>query len=157
IRIADPEVDQVLALLAQLSSLAVDIGEQVRRQLANPTSNFDLHEAISSTTGFSSVPIPSISISIRSPGEIGATPEGVPVETMSPGSIVITREARAISSRTGKMRSLVDESCRTTPFCRVRKRKAVGSRPVAMLGPAGQKVSKPLARVNCPSFFCRSR
>jgi hypothetical protein len=40
-------------------------------------------------TRFVKIPIPSISISTRSPGFKGPTPEGVPVAMMSPGSKVI--------------------------------------------------------------------
>src|SRR5688572_32841763 len=45
-----------------------------------------------SITGLASTPTPSTSISTVSPGAIGPTPAGVPVEMTSPGSSVITFE-----------------------------------------------------------------
>ena len=46
----------------------------------------------------------------------------------------------------------------TTPlFTVVVMARSEGSSSVSIQGPSGQKVSKPFARVHCPSFFCRSR
>ena len=47
--------------------------------------------------------------------------------------------------------------CRTSPLTRVVMIAASVSSSVSMTGPTGQKVSKPFARVHCPSVFCRSR
>ena len=84
-------------------------------------------------------------------------PAGVPVETTSPGSSVMTREMKATSAAEAKRKSRVVPSCRGAPLTRDCTRRASGSRPRTTAGPTGQKVSKPLARVHCPSFFWRSR
>src|SRR5206468_158452 len=102
------------------------------------------------TTGFLREPTPSTRISTRSPGTSRAAPGGVPVEMTSPGMSVITSETRAIRSSTGKIMSLVEPDCRSTPLTSPSTLTAFGSRSVAMHGPMGQNVSKPLARsVRC--------
>jgi hypothetical protein len=45
VRIADPQVDQVLAQLALLLLERVDAGEEVRGQLTDPVGQLDLHGA----------------------------------------------------------------------------------------------------------------
>ena len=50
----------------------------------------------------------------------------------------------------------VRELCLTSPFTDVVMARSLGSSSVWIHGPSGQNVSKPLARVNWTSFFCRS-
>src|SRR5262249_48275284 len=99
------------------------------------------------TTGFLSEPMPSTRTSTRSPGRSRDAPAGVPVLITSPGISVMTSETRATRSSTGKIKSLVEPTCRTTPLTRPSTLSALGSTSVAMQGPSGQNVSKPLARV----------
>lgn len=68
----------------------LDVQTDLRRSAFYPCS---------SRTGLRRVPMPVISISTTSPGVIGPTPAGVPVETMSPGPNVIWRVMN--SSRIG--------------------------------------------------------
>ena len=82
-----------------------------------------------------------------SPACSGPMPAGVPVDTMSPGSSVMMREMYAINVATGKISSRVLDCCRTSPFSRPDTARSSADRPVAMQGPSGAKVSKPLARV----------
>jgi hypothetical protein len=55
--------------------------------------------------------MPSISTSTTSPIARLPTPAGVPVEITSPTSSVMCWVTKAISVRTSKIRSEVDESC----------------------------------------------
>ena len=55
----------------------------------------------------------------RSPAFIGPTPAGVPVRIKSPGSSVIAAVIYRSSSAIGKIKSLVDPLCFTSPFTRV--------------------------------------
>src|SRR3990172_6573765 len=82
---------------------------------------------------------------------------GVPVNTRSPGSSVITREAKAISAATPWISVPVFAACTSRPLRRVRSSRAAGSRPVAMYGPTGENVSLPLARHHCRSSRCQWR
>src|SRR4051794_4558980 len=73
----------------------------------------------SDSTGFSSEPIPEIVARSVSPGRRyrlvdEPTPEGVPVEMMSPGSRVTNRERKETMAATGKIILEVDESCITS-------------------------------------------
>ncbi len=71
-------------------------------------------------------------------------PDGVPVEMISPGSSVMTDEMKATSSGTGKMRSAVVESWRSTPLTQPRTRRFDQSRPRAMHGPDRGEGVEPL-------------
>lgn len=55
------------------------------------------------STGFSSVPMPSMMTSNRSPLLSGPMPEGVPVAMTSPGKSVITEDMKDTSSSTENM------------------------------------------------------
>ena len=59
----------------------------------------------------------------------------------------------------GKMRSAVLPCCLMTPLRRVVTVTGVSRGLISLetMGPAGQKVSKPLARLHWPSDFWRSR
>ena len=103
------------------------------------------------------MPIPSTVTSTTSPATSGPTPAGVPVRITSPGSIVITEVTNSIRKAQSKIICAVLPSCLVAPFTRVPMARCDGSSSVSMHGPSGQKVSKPLPRVNCTSFFWRSR
>ena len=112
------------------------------------------------STGLVSSPTPCTLIVTRSPAVSGPIPDGVPVVMMSPGSSVITAEMNAMSFGTGKISSRVDDDCRRVPLTQpstVSPSAESYPRPVAMQGPMGANVSKPLARVYCTSFACSSR
>src|SRR2546422_950597 len=83
------------------------------------------------TTGFLREPTPSTRTSTRSPGSSRSAPAGVPVAITSPGTSVMISDTRATRPSTLS---------------------ALGSRSVAMHGPSGQNVSKPLARVGRPEY-----
>src|SRR6185503_5782021 len=92
------------------------------------------------TTVFVRAPSPAIDTSTSSPGCILPMPSMVPVWITSPGSSVITLVMWA--TRVGMPAPSL---------------KCCAPRSVSIHGPSGQNESKPLARVNCPSFFCTSR
>src|SRR5438876_4913056 len=100
-------------------------------------------------TGFSSVPIPSISTFTTSPGwrktpRPNPTPDGVPVESTSPGSSVIVCERNASRSPMLWVRSSVRASCMTWSFTVVLRLRRSGSSMNASgtrYGPMGQNVS----------------
>ena len=94
---------------------------------------------------------------MRSPGTSGPTPDGVPVVMTSPGSSVQKRVSHSTTSGTGKISSRVFECWRFSPFTQPSTSSSDGSRPTAMHGPIGAKVSKPLAREYCTSLACSSR
>src|SRR5688572_9507593 len=108
-------------------------------------------------TGLRSTPMSAISTSTMSPTARLPTPAGVPVVITSPGSSVMCADTNSLRVGTSKIRSAVDESWRTAPLTRVVIRRLDGSSPATIRGPSGQNPSKPLARVNWTSFFCRSR
>ena len=58
---------------------------------------------------------------------------------------------------TGNTWSLVRPFCFTTPLTRHCTRRSDQSNPTVTHGPTGQNVSKPLARVHCPSARWMSR
>jgi hypothetical protein len=87
----------------------------------------------------------------------GPTPAGVPVRITSPGSSVMTWLTNAIRVGTSCTISEVRACCLISPFTEVVRARSVGSAMVSIQGPIGQNVSKPLARVHCPSRDCRSR
>src|ERR1700739_76733 len=116
----------------------------------------------SSPTEFFSVPAPSTLTSITSPATTGPTPAGVPLGIRSPGNKVIACAICRITTSSEKMKSRVLPCCRTWPLTRVSTPTPAptpkhGSISSVTTGPTGQNVSKPLARVHCPSLFCRSR
>ena len=89
-----------------------------------------------------------------------ATPDGVPVAMMSPGSSVIPLEMYAMSSGTPVIICAQLASWRTSPFTRVRSRiSATGGAAAASsrTGPSGANVSRALPRIHCGSVPCRSR
>src|SRR5208283_4530196 len=108
----------------------------------------------SDTTGFRSSPMAGMSTRTSSPGRnqrggflAAPTPDGVPVETMSPGSSVNTLDKYATSSGILKIRCFVLESCRISPLISIRMSSACGSGIssfVTIHGPIGAKVSKVL-------------
>src|SRR5438270_613190 len=111
-----------------------------------------------SITGFVSEPMPSIETVTSSPATTGPIPAGVPVKIKSPGSKVMTWEMKRITISIGKMKAVVLSDCLTWPLTWVSTRTPFhGSISSVTIGPKGQKVSKPLARVHWLSFFCRSR
>src|SRR6478609_2310692 len=111
-----------------------------------------------STTGLLMDPTPSTETVTSSPATSGPTPAGVPVRTRSPGSNVITCEMKRNTTSTGKINAEVLSDCFNSPFTRLSTRTPFqGSISSVTIGPTGQNVSKPLARVHCGSFFCRSR
>ncbi|CAN5270993.1 hypothetical protein BH18ACT5_BH18ACT5_18280 [soil metagenome] len=70
----------------------------------------------------------------------------------------MTEEMNSSSSATPKTISDVKSACRTSPLTRhTMASRSSGSSSVSIIGPKGQKVSKPFALVNCTSFFWRSR
>ena len=74
-----------------------------------------------------------------------AHPVGVPVSSTSPGSSVIPRATKAMSSATVNSISFVEESCRSSSLTHERIASACGSltsSAVVSHGPMGQKVSK---------------
>ena len=89
-----------------------------------------------------------------------ATPDGVPVAMMSPGSRVIPAEMWAMSSGTPVIIWAQLASWRTSPLTRVRRvisptgGAAAASRTT---GPSGANVSSALPRIHCGSAPCRSR
>jgi len=109
------------------------------------------------TTRLVRVPIDSIVTLTSSPSVSGPTPSGVPVSSTSPGSSVMTDDTYSISDGTSHSSSDVRACCRTVPFTVVVRPRSAGSRPVSIHGPSGQNVSKPFARVHCPSLTWRSR
>ena len=81
-------------------------------------------------------------------------PSGVPVSTTSPGSSVKQREQNDEQLGHAEDHAAVVSSCMSSPFTRVvRRRSSTGpsSSGVTTTGPSGQKVSKLLPRVHCPS------
>ena len=88
------------------------------------------------------------------------TPAGVPVRITSPGSSVMRREAKAITSATGKIISLVRADCTVRPETRVRRPRSWGSgtaSAVRSAGPRGQKVSQDFPMKCWPRTFWKSR
>ena len=88
------------------------------------------------------------------------TPEGVPVETISPGSRGVMEEIYSISAGILKISSLVFEFCNTSPSMeRVIARECGSgiSSAMTMAGPMGQKVGKLLDKENCVDERCTSR
>src|SRR5580658_4714454 len=108
-------------------------------------------------TGLRNTPTPLTLTSTTSPATSGPTPAGVPVAIKSPGKRVITREIQRTRNATGYAISEVLPDWRSAPLTSVSTKTSVGLSCVSICGPTGQKVSKPLARVNCTSLFCRSR
>ena len=85
-------------------------------------------------SGWRSMPMRSISISIASPAFIHTggvrawpTPAGVPITITSPGSSVMHSASSAMVSATLKIMSLVFASCITWPFRRLWMRRPVGA------------------------------
>ena len=111
----------------------------------------------SAATGLRRVPRCSMVTSTRSPARSGLTPAGVPVMSISPGSRVMIEEAKAISCSMWKTISRVEAIWRISPLTWQVIIRSAGSSSVSIHGPRGQKVSKPLPRVHCPSRRCRSR
>ena len=121
------------------------------------------------TIGLRSTPIFSISTSQTSPGfsqgcglRAMATPEGVPVMMMSPGSSVMTLLSSCTRVGTSKIRSSVLLSCMTSPLTRVMMRSGAppggSSSDVTMSGPKPPVPSKFLPSVNWPpDLRCQSR
>ena len=111
--------------------------------------------------------MPSISMLTVSPGDRycggsnpSPTPDGVPVEMMSPGSSVIASEMNAMTSATEKTMSPHDESWRSSPETVVRIQNVAGSKPssgMTAYGPIGANVSRLLPRIHCGSPDWRSR
>ncbi len=99
-------------------------------------------------TVLESVPIPSIWTSTLSPGNMGPTPDGVPVVMMSPGTRVIILDTNLTKKGIGKIKLFVLEDCFSFPFKNVLSLSLEGSTPVAIQGPTAANVSKDLARVN---------
>ena len=86
----------------------------------------------------------------------------MPVSTTSPGSRVITVEMCEIRVGSPNSNWLVRPDWRSSPSTVQVISRSAGSLPsprrsVSIQGPSGQKESKPLARVHCPSDFCMSR
>ena len=118
-------------------------------------------------TVFLMEPRPEIDISTTSPslryswrGWFMATPDGVPVDMMSPFSSVIDRLSRDTMSKGLMCMPPASASCLTSPLTRVVRRSLSGSpasSAVVIQGPHGANVSNPLARVNWPSAACMSR
>ena len=80
------------------------------------------------------------------------TPGGVPVDTMSPGSSVITDERYSSSAGTSNTNWFVLESCKVRPFNSNRMRRLFGSGISSLetsSGPIGPNVSKVLPIVHC--------
>ena len=73
------------------------------------------------------------------------------------GKSKMTEEMKATMNAQSKTIIDVRPLCFTAPLTRVVMARSCGSTAVSMHGPSGAKVSKLLARVNCTSFFCRSR
>ena len=97
--------------------------------------NLDTHDVVCGKEGWGFCPMP--------------TPDGVPVRITSPGASVHVSEMNSISSGTVKMRLLVLDSWRSSPFTHVRKARLWGSGisfAVVIHGPNGQKPSAPFAR-----------
>src|SRR5262249_56334441 len=82
---------------------------------------------------------------------VDPTPEGVPVETMSPGSSVVSDERWEISSGTLKMRSFVEADCICSPL-RAREKEtappASASSAVTSAGPHGAEPSNTLPGIH---------
>src|SRR5262245_61188877 len=123
---------------------------------------------LSSTIGLESTPIFSTSTSTSSPAFIQgggflacATPEGVPVAMMSPGSSVMNSDRYSIVLAVEKIMSDVLESCRVSPLTRVliRRPEAPGgsSSEVTTQGPSGPVPSKFLPGVDCEVLRWKSR
>ena len=91
-----------------------------------------------------------------------ATPDGVPVMMMSPGSSVMHLLSSCTSVGTSKIRSSVLLSCMVTPLTRVEMRSGAAplgsSSAVTMSGPKPPVPSKFLPSVNWPpDLRCQSR
>ena len=88
------------------------------------------------------------------------TPSGVPVETMSPGSSVISPERWESSSGTLKISSAVEAPCICSPFS-VSEISIASAGPassgVTSAGPQGAEPSKTLPDIHCGVANCRSR
>src|SRR5262249_51015814 len=118
----------------------------------------ELHDSpYSFLTGFVSSPMPATFTVTVSPCFTGPTPDGVPLEMMSPGSSVMTNEMNSINPSSPQISCDVSEACRLTPLTQVSTPRASGPAPTATAGPIGANVSNPFARVYCTSFVCRSR
>jgi oligopeptide transport system ATP-binding protein len=129
-------------------------GQWARCHLVSPLSRADCQSRMA--TLLASVPIVSIVTDTSSPSVSDPTPSGVPVSSTSPGSSVITELMYSTSDGTSYSSSDVRACCRTSPFTSVVMPRSDGSVPVSIHGPSGQKVSKPFARVHCPSRACKS-
>ncbi len=91
---------------------------------------------------------------------VDPTPAGVPVETMSPGSSVISDESRETSSAKPKIRSSVRADCIGSPFRASSKEtapSASASSGVTSAGPQGAEPSKTFPGIHCGVANCRSR
>src|SRR6202008_3706759 len=122
----------------------------------------------SSTIGLASTPIFSTSTSTLSPAFIqaggflaGATPDGVPVAMMSPGSSVMNSERYSMVLAVEKIMSDVLESCMVSPLTRVVMRRPAApggsSSAVTIHGPSGPVPSKFLPGVHCDVLRWKSR
>src|SRR3954454_20924120 len=123
----------------------------------NQHSAFTNQQFYSSSTGFVRSPTPSTLTVTVSPACSGPTPDGVPVEMMSPGSRVITNVMYSTRKSIGNISWPVVDDWRRVPFTHPSTVRGGPFSPVATHGPTGPKVSKPLARVYCVSLFWMSR
>src|ERR1700682_3252773 len=106
------------------------------------------------TTGLVNRPIPSMSISTRSPAfryapVASPTPPGVPVRIRSPGARCTDDDTYSMISGTEKIISLVRADWRTWPLTYVGIARSSGdsnSSTVTRQGPRGLNVGKPLPR-----------
>ena len=79
---------------------------------------------------------------------------------MSPGLMVIMRDAKLIICRQLKIMSLVFQSCRCSPFTRHSRRRLFGSPTrslVTRCGPRGANPSNVFPIMNCDVRYCMSR
>src|ERR1035437_7704835 len=87
------------------------------------------------------------------------TPDGVPVDTMSPGRSGVIDEMNSTKSGILKISSRVLEFCSTSPLMDKPIASSCGlaiSSRVTMAGPMGQKVGKLLPRDHCEGESCTS-
>src|SRR5215468_10260930 len=153
-RIADAEVVDRPARANRRLALHERLFLQVPRELLDQRVQRCFHSA---RTSFLRIPTPPTSISTTSPGLIGPTPAGVPVETRSPASSVIPAAMNESRRGRGKIWSFERPFCFTAPLTRQMTGTSDHSRPTVTHGPTGQKVSNPFARVHWASARWMSR
>src|SRR5665213_3276538 len=159
IGIAHSQVHKINPRRQGLFLFFIDLDEQVGRQGPQRARSSEFQAFLrvkSQTTRLVKEPTSCMRTSTSSPIVKGPMPDGVPVKMTSPGFRVMIWATKLTNCTGEKTSWLVRELCLRAPFTRHSMARSAASSPCIKEGPSGQKVSKPLALVHWPSFFCRS-